>query len=277
MASRTYLADILDAHRKRAQADHRALSTLEATATGSPSPRPFTDALADADGLAVIAEIKRRSPSKGDLDPDLDPATLAADYAAAGATCVSVLTDVDFFGGSPDDLARARAACTVPLLRKDFTVSEADVYDARIMGADAVLLIVAALDQSELERLHALAASLGLAALVEVHDRTELERALGVGASLVGVNQRDLRTFAVDHNRAAELAAHMPPGVLSVAESGVRDGADAARLAEAGYRAVLVGETLLRSTDRAAALAGLRGHPVGEAGVGRTRATPARG
>lgn len=277
MASRTYLADILDAHRSRAQADHRALSALESEATRSPSPRRFVDALADADGLAVIAEIKRRSPSRGDLDPTLDPAALAAEYAAAGASCLSVLTDADFFGGSPDDLARARAACPLPLLRKDFTVSEADVYDARIMGADAVLLIVAALDQGELERLHALAASLDLAALVEVHDGVELERALGIGASLVGVNQRDLRTFAVDHNRAVELAAHVPHGVLSVAESGVRDGADAARLAEAGYRAVLVGETLLTSTDRAAALSGLRGHPVGEASRRPTPATPTRG
>lgn len=276
MASGTYLTDILDAHRRRAEADHRPLAALEAEAVAAPSPRPFADALAAAGGLAVIAEIKRRSPSKGDLDPTLDPAGLAGEYAEAGAACLSVLTDSDFFGGSADDLANARAACDLPVLRKDFTVGEADVYDARIMGADAVLLIVAALAGDELERLHTLAGDLGLAALVEVHDSEELQRALDVGATLVGVNQRDLRTFEVDHDRARELAAVMPPDVVAVAESGVRHGADAARLAEAGYRAVLVGETLLTSNRRAAALGELRGHPVARRGVTSSPPGPSR-
>jgi indole-3-glycerol phosphate synthase len=276
MASRTYLADILDAHRRRAEADRRPLSALEAEAAKAPSPRRFTGALAASEGLAVIAEIKRRSPSKGDLDPALDPARLAGEYGEAGATCLSVLTDTDFFGGSPDDLARARAACDLPVLRKDFTVSEADVYDARIMGADAVLLIVAALDRDELERLHTLAGALGLDALVEVHDRDELERALALGATLVGVNRRNLRTFEVDHDRATELAALMPPEVVAVAESGVRGGADAARLADAGYRAVLVGETLDTSKQRAAALAELRGHPVTRRGGTPSPPAPTR-
>jgi indole-3-glycerol phosphate synthase len=148
------------------------------------------------------------------------------------------------------------------VLRKDFTVCDADVYDARAMGADAVLLIVAALHGDELARLHGLAGALGMDALVEVHDEAELAGALAVGATLVGVNQRDLRTFAVDHDRARRLAAAIPDDVVAVAESGVRDAADAARLADAGYQAVLVGETLVRSADRAAAVAGLGGHRV---------------
>ncbi|HEX3946741.1 MAG TPA: indole-3-glycerol-phosphate synthase, partial [Acidimicrobiales bacterium] len=221
-------------------------------------------------GLAVVAEVKRRSPSKGDLAPGLDPAEVAAAYAAGGASCLSVLTDRDYFGGSPDDLVAARAAVGLPVLRKDFTVGAADVCDARLMGADAVLLIVAALDQRELTELAALADRLGLDALVEVHDRAELDRALDAGARLVGVNQRDLATFAVDPARAEQLAAAIPDGVVAVAESGVGGPIDAARLAGAGYQAVLVGETLVRAPDRAAAVAAIAGHPVAlRAGAGR--------
>ena len=206
-----------------------------------------------------MAEIKRRSPSKGDLAPDLDPAALAAAYEAGGAACLSVLTDSESFGGHPDDLAAARAAVSLPVLRKDFTVDERDVADARLMGADAVLLIVAALDDRELAACAALAAELGLAALVEVHDEAELDRALAVGATLVGVNARDLRTFTVDLDRVERLAGHVPDGVLAVAESGVRDHADALRMAAAGYAAVLVGESLVTSGDPAAAVAALKG------------------
>jgi indole-3-glycerol phosphate synthase len=173
-----------------------------------------------------------------------------------------VLTDADYFGGSVADLQSARQASGLPVLRKDFTVHEADVLDARLMGADAVLLIAAALDDSELARCLARATTLGLAALVEVHDEEELSRALDLGATLVGVNQRDLRTFAVDHDRACAMAAHIPAAVVAVAESGIRDAADAGRLAEAGYDAILVGETLVRSGDRAAELRTLIGHPV---------------
>jgi indole-3-glycerol phosphate synthase len=260
----TYLHDILVAHRRRAGDDRRDLDQLLSDARGAPGPRGFAQALAStaADGLAVIAEVKRRSPSKGDLDPTLDPAAMAGDYAAGGATCLSVLTDEDYFGGSSADLVAARRACTLPVLRKDFTVSEADVCDARIMGADAVLLIVAALDDDELVRFLALAAELELDALVEVHDEAELDRAVGAGATLVGVNQRDLRTFEVDHDRAVRLAGSIPPGVVAVAESGIRGAEDAQRLADAGYDAVLVGETLVRSAARADAVAALRGLPV---------------
>ena len=265
MASGTYLAEIVAAHRARAASDVRTAEQLEASVAQSPPPRGFTAALhhGAGGGLAVIAEIKRRSPSKGDLDPGLDPAALAREYVSGGATCLSVLTDGDAFGGSPQDLDAARQACVVPLLRKDFTVCEADVYDTRAMGADAVLLIVAALEDGELTRLLRLAGRLGLDALVEVHDEAELSDALAAGAGLVGVNQRDLRTFDVDPERAARLAAHIPLDVVAVAESGVRDAADAARLAAAGYQAVLVGEALVRSPDRAAAVSALRGHHIG--------------
>jgi indole-3-glycerol phosphate synthase len=208
--------------------------------------------------VAVIAEIKRRSPSKGDLAPDLDPAALARAYESGGAACLSVLTDVEFFGGSPGDLATARAACGLPVLRKDFTVSPLDVADARIMGADAVLLIAAALDDDELRDLHALAVEVGLDALVEIHDEAELHRAVAVGATLIGVNQRDLVTFEVDTARAVRMAPQMPPGVIRVAESGITGPADARLLAEAGYHAVLVGEHLVTSGDPAAGVGALR-------------------
>jgi indole-3-glycerol phosphate synthase len=258
----TYLADILASHRARAAADDRELSELVERAAATPEPRDFAAALR-GDGLACIAEIKRRSPSKGDLDPGLQPDLVAKEYVAGGAACLSVLTDVDHFGGSPADLVAARQASGLPVLRKDFTVQEADVVDARLMGADAVLLIVAGLDDDELRRCAARAEELSLTALVEVHDDAELDRALAMGAGAVGVNQRDLRTFEVDRERACALAGRIPAGVLAVAESGIRDADDARRLAEAGYDAILVGESLVRADDRVGALRALVGHPVG--------------
>jgi indole-3-glycerol phosphate synthase len=257
----TYLADIIAAHRARAEADGRALPDLVEQAAATPAPLDFKGAL-QADGLTCIAEIKRRSPSKGDLDPGLQPDLVAKDYVTGGASCLSVLTDVDFFGGSVADLAAARHASGLPVLRKDFTVHEADVADARLMGADAVLLIAAALSDAELAACAALAEELALAALVEVHDEEELGRALQAGALLVGVNQRDLRTFEVDHERACAMAAQIPPGVVAVAESGIRDADDARRLADAGYDAILVGETLMRAADRPGKLRQLVGHTV---------------
>jgi indole-3-glycerol phosphate synthase len=258
----TYLEEILASHRARAAADDRVLGDLVQQAKTTPAPRDFAAALG-GDGLSCIAEIKRRSPSKGDLDPDLQPELVAKEYVAGGAACLSVLTDTDYFGGTPADLAAARQASGLPVLRKDFTVQEADVVDARLMGADAVLLIVAALEDELLRRCAALADELGLAAVVEVHDEKELERALAAGSRIVGVNQRDLRTFQVDHERACGFAARIPAGVLAVAESGVRDAGDARRLADSGYDAILVGEALVRAGDRAARLRDLVGHAVG--------------
>ena len=257
-----YLEEILTSHRARAAADDRQLEDLVEQAMATPAPRDFAGALGGA-ALSCIAEIKRRSPSKGDLDPDLQPEMVAKEYVAGGAACLSVLTDTDFFGGSREDLCAARQASGLPVLRKDFTVQEADVVDARLMGADAVLLIVAALDDDSLRRCAALAGELGLAALVEVHDQPELERALAAGSRIVGVNQRDLRTFDVDHDGACALATLIPADVIAVAESGVRDAGDARRLADAGYDAVLVGEALVRAEDRASRLRELVGHPVG--------------
>ncbi|HEY8523877.1 MAG TPA: indole-3-glycerol phosphate synthase TrpC [Acidimicrobiales bacterium] len=254
----TYLDRILAAHRERAAADDRPLDRLLDAARAAPPPRGFAAGLRAADGLAVIAEVKRRSPSKGDLYPDLDPARVAADYERGGAACLSVLTDERFFGGSAADLQAARAATGLPVLRKDFTVAPADVCDARVMGADAVLLIVAALDDAELTDLHALAGEVGLDALVEVHDEAELDRALTVGATLVGVNQRDLVTFEVDPDRAVRVGKAMPPSVVRVAESGIKAPTEAAALREAGFDAVLVGESLVTSGDPAAAVTALR-------------------
>ncbi|HVC14608.1 MAG TPA: indole-3-glycerol phosphate synthase TrpC [Acidimicrobiales bacterium] len=260
-----FLSEIVAAHRHLAARDDRDPDALVASAQAAAlrAPRsPFAEALRAHEGLAVVAEVKRRSPSKGPLAADLDPADVAGAYASGGAACLSVLTDEEFFGGSRADLVAAKTAANLPVLRKDFTVSVADVCDTRLMGADAVLLIVAALGDGELVALHALAGSLGLDALVEVHDERELDRALDAGASLVGVNQRDLATFEVDPARAARLAARLPSEVVAVAESGIRGPDDARRLADAGYDAVLVGETVVTAPDRAAAVRALRGHRV---------------
>jgi indole-3-glycerol phosphate synthase len=253
----TYLDRIITRHREVAAADVRPLDALLAQARSMAPARGFRAALAACPHLAVISEVKRRSPSKGDLNTGLDPATLAVEYERGGASCLSVLTDEEFFGGSVADLQAARGACALPVLRKDFTVSERDVVDARLMGADCVLLIAAALARGELVAFHGLAVEIGLDVLVEIHDEAELEVALAAGATMVGVNQRDLVTFQVDHERAVRMAATMPPGVVRIAESGVRGPADAASLRAAGYHAVLVGESLVTSGDPAAAVGAL--------------------
>jgi indole-3-glycerol phosphate synthase len=261
LAVATYLDDIVAAHRASAQEDARPLDQLVEEALRTAPPRAFASALTEEPGLAVIAEIKRRSPSKGDLAPGLVPEVLAKAYADGGATCLSVLTERQFFAARPDDLAEARAAADRPVLRKDFTVSAHDVCDARLMGADAVLLIVAALSDHELQAFHELATELGMDVLVEVHDQAELDRALAVGATLVGINQRDLTTFEVDTRRAVRMAEVIPGGVVKVAESGIAGPADATRLSEAGYEAILVGESLVTSPDPAAAVRELRRAP----------------
>ncbi len=258
----TYLDRILAAHRAAAVSDPRPVDTLihQAEMASVGAPRGFRAAIQRlAPEVGVIAEIKRRSPSKGDLATELVPDVLAKAYQEGGAACLSVLTDREFFGGSPEDLMAARAAVDLPALRKDFTVGPADVCDARLMGADAVLLIVAALSPSLMAELLALASHLGLDALVEVHDEAEVDVALAAGATLIGVNQRDLVTFEVDPGRAVRVAASIPEGIVRVAESGIGGAGDARRLADAGYHALLVGEALVRSRDPAAAVAALRG------------------
>jgi indole-3-glycerol phosphate synthase len=262
----TYLDRILAAHRAAAASDTRDLAALGQQARASGSGRPFAAALRASPGPAVIAEVKRASPSLGPLVPDLDPGRLATAYELGGAAALSVLTDAEFFRGSPDDLAAARAATSLPALRKDFTVGPADVFDARCMGADAVLLIAAALRPAEVAELIGLAASVGLDALVEVHDEGEAELALAAGATLLGVNQRDLVTFEVDSGRAARVAKTLPESVIRVAESGIRDAEDVRRLAGAGFDAVLVGEALVRAVDPAAAVREMCGLPAGRDG-----------
>ncbi len=253
----TYLDKILARHREVAAQDARSTEALREEASAMPAARDFAGALRDAT-LTVISEIKRRSPSKGALNTGLDPATIARSYVAGGASCLSVLTDAEHFGGSIDDLRAARDAVAVPVLRKDFTVSVNDVLDARLMGADCVLLIAAALDDAELADFHAVATGVGLQVLVEIHDEAELERAVAVRARLIGVNQRDLVTFQVDHARAERIGALIPGDAVRVAESGVRGPHDAQRLRAAGYDAVLVGESLVTADNPAAAVRALR-------------------
>ena len=259
MPTGTYLDRILDHHRQMAASDSRSTTGLVASARRLPVARGFVAALRAGDRLAVISEIKRRSPSKGDLNAHLDPAEMARAYERGGASCLSVLTDAEYFGGSVADLQTARKACSLPVLRKDFTISANDVCDARLIGADCVLLIAAALGADELIDLHALAIDIGLDVLVEIHDEPELELAVAAGATCIGVNQRDLVTFEVDCARAVRMADLIPAGVVRVAESGVRGAADAAALHAAGYQAVLVGETLVTASDPARAIERLRG------------------
>lgn len=259
----TYLDKIIDFHRARAAADERSEAWLHeaiaAQAVSSPESvgrRGFAARLT-VPGLAVISEIKRRSPSKGDLYGDLDPAHLAAEYEAGGAKALSVLTDEQHFGGSTMDLVKARSAVSIPVLRKDFTVDRRDILDARLMGADCVLLIAAALNDDELSEFQQLAVDVGLDALVETHDEGEVARAVAVGATLIGVNQRDLITFEVDMDRAVRVRAAIPLDAVAVAESGIKGPADAAVLARAGYHAILVGESLVTSGDPRAAVKSL--------------------
>jgi len=255
--SATYLDKILAAHRDVAGQDDRDALELRDQCQQMAPCRDFAGAL-KSPGLSVIAEVKRRSPSKGDLAADLDPAQVAQQYADGGADCLSVLTDADHFGGSADDLAAARSAVALPVLRKDFTVSLHDVYDARLMGADAVLLIAAALTDHELSEFSQAATDVGLAALFEIHDEVELARVLAVDAKVIGVNQRDLVTFEVDQDRAVRMAPQIPDELVRVAESGVRGPDDASVLYMAGFDAVLVGESVVTSGARSDAVRALR-------------------
>ncbi len=247
----TYLDSIEVFHRKRAAKDPRDWK-LRARNVHYEGPR-LDEAIARSSGplVKVIAEVKRRSPSKGWLDQHLDAASLARDYVRGGAAVISVLTDEPHFGGSRTDLETVAGSVQVPVLRKDFTVSENDVLDAAEMGASGVLLIAAILDAPELARYVALALEVGLSPLVEVHNARETDIALGSGARLIGVNQRDLHTFQVNPEHAAEVIADLPGDITRVAESGLRTAADVERAALAGFDAVLVGEVFVTSTSRA--------------------------
>ena len=235
----------------------RPETEVKAFAELAPPARPFGAALARPGRVNVIAEYKRRSPSRGSIREDLEPADVARGYEKAGAAALSVLTDEPFFGGRIEHLMAARAATSLPALRKDFVVDPWQVWEARAAGADAVLLIVAALDDDELRGLLALAGRAGLDALVEVHDRGELDRALAAGAKIVGVNNRNLKTLEVSLETALSLAEAIPDGVVAVAESGIGTGDDIRRLREAGFAALLIGERLMGAPDPAEALRAL--------------------
>lgn len=256
------LSDICNAKRAHI-AEQRArvlLPVLEARAADAAPPRGFADALAAKEGPALIAEIKRASPSKGPLFPDADAAETARAYEAAGAACLSVLTDAPYFGGRDADLVDARDAVAIPALRKDFMLDPYQITESRALGADCVLLIMAALDDDRLAAdLYAQARGLGMDVLVEVHDGEELDRAVELGARLIGVNARNLRTLAVDLGTTRMLAAQMPPWALPVAESGIGDAATVAEFRGLGYRAFLLGEALMRTGDPGAAASALLG------------------
>jgi indole-3-glycerol phosphate synthase len=233
--------------------------SARADARGARGRRPgrFRAALTRTDRVNVIAECKRRSPSKGVLRADYDPVAIARGYVAAGAAALSILTEPTFFDGSLEHLAAVRGAVDVPLLRKDFIVSEYQLLEAKAAGADAVLLIVAALQASELKALAEQAAGHGLEAVVEVHDGDELGIALDAGAGIIGVNNRNLRTLEVDVHASETLIERMPRGVVAVSESGLRTATDLVRLGRLGYRAFLVGEHFMTAPDPGAALAQL--------------------
>jgi indole-3-glycerol phosphate synthase len=251
------LTEILVAKREHVAAGkaERTVADLDAAAAARTPPRGFRAALeAKArDGYALIAEIKKASPSKGLIRADFDPPAHARAYEAGGAACLSVLTDVPFFQGSDDYLVAARAACALPCLRKDFMVDPWQVAEARSLGADAILIIVAALEDGVMAEIEAAAVERGMDVLVEVHDAAELDRALRLKSRLIGANNRDLRDFTVDFARTYELVAQAPAECLFVAESGIGSHADVAAMAEHGVRAFLVGESLMRQADVTAA------------------------
>ena len=244
------------------RAEARPLRELADAARDLPPARGFRDALrarTEAGEAAVIAECKRASPSRGVIRADYDPAAVAADYAAHGAACLSVLTDEPFFGGQDAHLQAAREATPLPVLRKDFTLDTYQVYEARCLGADAILLIAAALGDAQLAELHALGVELGMDVLVEVHDAEELERVRPLGPGLVGINNRDLRTFTTDLATSEALAPALPEAAVGVAESGIHTGDDIARLRAAGIHAFLVGEAFMAAESPGARLGELFG------------------
>jgi indole-3-glycerol phosphate synthase len=261
MAQATILDDIVASKRAEVAAARRLLpeAELERRVAGLPPVRDFAAALARPGGVQVIAEIKKASPSAGVIRADFDPVAIARTYQQHGAACLSVLTDTPFFQGELAYLTAVREAVACPLLRKDFVLERYQLLEARAAGADAVLLIAEILPGNTLAQLHAQATALGLQVLVELHDADQLPRVLDAGARLVGVNNRDLRTFVTRLEHTLELAAKVPADRLLVSESGIRTHDDVLTLQRAGVRAVLVGESLMRSPDIGAALDALRG------------------
>lgn len=270
LAAASPMPDILDqivATKRQEIAAARArmpLAELEAQALEAPPARDFRAMLAGPGPIHLIAEVKKASPSAGVIRPDFDPIAIARAYQAHGASCLSVLTDVSYFHGHLSYLARIRASVAIPLLRKDFTIDEYQVVEARVAGADAILLIAEILDASSLRTLRERAEALGMCALVEFHDAANLQTVLDSGATLIGVNNRDLRTFKTDLNHTLRMRREIPDEVLLVSESGIHSCADAERLQAAGVNAILVGESLMRQPYIGAAVEQLLGLAQGQ-------------
>lgn len=243
----TYLEKIMQWHRDRSKADRRDRRDLRDQALEIKAPPSLAGALRQDLGVSVIAECKRRSPSRGELNEIRDPLALATMYSQGGARAISVLTDREFFSGSLDDLDVVASSLPIAILRKDFTVDERDIYDAKIHGASAVLLIVAGLEANELRNLHSCALEVGLDVLVETHDEAEIEIALAIGAQIIGINQRNLRDFSIDTYLASRLAPLIGSSAIKVAESGVSTPMQMSELLAAGFDAALIGESLVRS------------------------------
>lgn len=263
MSGAKILDQIIEYKRAQTQAlkTVRPLAEVRRDAENAASTRPFADRIV-ADRPAVIAEIKKASPSEGVIRKQFDPRAIGSGYAAAGASCLSVLTDQRFFQGDDAHLVAARAACALPVLRKDFIVDEYQVYETRALGADCLLLIVAALEPSQLVELDRLAVDIGLDVLIEVHDRAELEQALALGPRVVGINNRDLATFTTSLDTTLDLLEQVPDDVSVVTESGIHTPADVCRMRDAGVHAFLVGTAFMRAADPGAALRRLFGHNV---------------
>jgi indole-3-glycerol phosphate synthase len=246
------ILDTIIAHKQKElqiEAEQVPLATLKSKLANLPPTKDFRAAIAQSDNINLIAEVKKKSPSKGIIREDFDPIQIAETYAKNGAAAISVLTDVRFFDGRLDYLSSIRQVVDVPLLRKDFTIDPYHIYQARVAGADAILLIVAALTKDQLREFMDIAESLSLASLVEVHTDTELKIALDVEAEIIGINNRDLRTFHTDLATTFSLQESLPTGKVVVSESGIYTRADVESLREAGVNAILVGESLMRSPD----------------------------
>jgi indole-3-glycerol phosphate synthase len=266
--SENILDHIVDVKRDEVRALAGRASELSARAKDAPPPRGFAAALRRPGEVRLLAEVKRRSPSAGEIRPGADPVEVARAYESGGAAALSVLTDRQFFGGELDFLVRVREAVRLPVLRKDFVIDPLQVHEARAAGADAILLIVRILSDAQLAGLHGLARELGMDVLVEVHTAGEMERTLAAGCTLAGVNNRDLATFTTDLDLSIRLASTVDEEVTLVAESGIRTAADVDRLGAAGFDAILVGESLMRQPDLRAAAAALVGRPKAPRGRG---------
>ncbi len=246
---KTYLDEIIRWHLdEKVIADLNENEILRISASTSPS-KLFSSAIISQENISVIAEIKKKSPSLGYINKEVLVGRQALRYKRGGAACISVLTDGNFFDGKNEDLLTVRSNVDLPILRKDFVVRRLDVFESKVIGADAILLIVAALSDSDLKEFISLAKELNMEALVEIHDLTELDRAIDAQAEIIGVNQRDLYTFEVDRSRALKLAEQIPNTLVKVAESGIKDRSDIIELESAGYDAVLIGELLMKSED----------------------------